>query len=189
MKEDFIWEALQGVELKNKPLPKITKGGIRDALKDEAEALTQRYHEINEVLFDINVFNSTPKTNAETEWRKNTNDSLLAQLDLIEKKLMRNLYKQRLRAGEIIPSKDTITDEHIWQAKQVPIGNFYEFNKAGFGKSLVNPNEKTPSLKWWPKTNTFKDFSGGGESGDVIKFVMLLHNLEFIQAVKYILSQ
>ena len=44
-------------------------------------------------------------------------------------------------------------------------------------------NEKTPSCYFYTETNTFYCF-GCNEKGDVIKFVMLLYGIGFVEAVK-----
>lgn len=48
-------------------------------------------------------------------------------------------------------------------------------------------DEKTPSVSWHKKTNTWHDF-GSDEHGDSIDLVMKLHNCNFVEACKYLTS-
>lgn len=70
----------------------------------------------------------------------------------------------------------------IEQAKRVPISNFIKFSKAGFAKCIWH-QEKTPSLRYYPKTNSVYCFSCG-KSGDVINVLMHLNNESFLTTIK-----
>lgn|SRR3990167_374187 len=73
---------------------------------------------------------------------------------------------------------------NVEQAKQRPLTDFIQFNKANFAPCPFH-NEKEPSFKYYPETNTFNCFGGCG-GGDVITFIMKRENLNFIQAVKFL---
>tara|TARA_R110000850_G_scaffold274786_2_gene412772 strand:- start:2913 stop:6146 length:3234 start_codon:yes stop_codon:yes gene_type:complete len=80
-------------------------------------------------------------------------------------------------------SIDQIRNADIFQV----ISHFVELRKAGANYKGLSPfaNEKTPSFMVSPAKGIFKCFSSGN-GGDAIKFVMLLKNVEFIEAVKII---
>jgi len=81
----------------------------------------------------------------------------------------------------------SISQSDIEGAKNFPITNFVEINKGGFTNCPFH-NEKAPSLKIYPLTNSFYCF-GCQAGGDVIDFVMKLYQLDFISAVKKILNK
>lgn len=74
----------------------------------------------------------------------------------------------------------------IEKAKQKPITDYIQFNKMKFANSIFT-NEKTPSMKYYPKQNRVHCFSSG-RNEDVIGVVMELQKVTFIQAVKFILK-
>ena len=84
-------------------------------------------------------------------------------------------------------SKSHITDQHIIEAKQKPITDYVQFNKQGFARCIAH-EEKTGSLKYYPETNTCYCFGGCQKSFDVIDVVRKQNDLNFIQAVKFILN-
>ena len=63
----------------------------------------------------------------------------------------------------------------------------YQADRKGY-MSCPFHNEKTASLKIYSESNSFHCF-GCGANGDVIKFVMLLYSIDFMQAVKQINSE
>jgi len=80
-----------------------------------------------------------------------------------------------------------ITDQDIAMAKQIPLSNFMEFNRAGFALCPLH-NEKTPSFKYYPNENRFHCFSCN-ENGDIIDYVQKIYKLDFITAVKKLLNK
>lgn len=64
------------------------------------------------------------------------------------------------------------------------VAEFYGFevNRGGFISCPFHSGDNSPSLKIYPGNRGFHCF-GCGAHGDVIKFVMLLFNLSFAQAV------
>ena len=58
----------------------------------------------------------------------------------------------------------------------------FEVNRGGFISCLFHSGDNSPSLKIYPGNRGFHCF-GCGAHGDVIKFVMMLFNLSFAQAV------
>lgn len=81
--------------------------------------------------------------------------------------------------------KKTTTHEdgvNVEKAKQVPITNYLEVNRQGFA-SCPKHSDRTPSLKYYPKDNTFHCHQCGW-GRDVIDFVMGVEGCDFITAVK-----
>jgi len=72
----------------------------------------------------------------------------------------------------------------IEDVKQVPISNFLEINQAGFARCIWH-NEKTGSLKYYPKDNRVHCF-GCGKSGDVIDVVQQINNCSLSEAIRLI---
>lgn len=91
---------------------------------------------------------------------------------------------KRIDARKSHTSKQSITDEDIAQAKEVPIEELYDGQLFGRKrKSGLCPfhNERTPSF--YIKDNRFKCF-GCDAGGTSIDFVMRRDGVDFIKAVK-----
>ncbi len=87
------------------------------------------------------------------------------------------LYMKKGKGGEF----------DIQKAKQRPITDFIEFDRAGFATSIWNAQDKTPSMKYYPKENRVYCFSTNRHD-DVVGVVQQLKNCSFTDAVKFILS-
>lgn len=73
---------------------------------------------------------------------------------------------------------------NIEEIKKIPISNFIEFNSGGKCRCVwPDHNDKTPSMKYYPETNTVNCF-GCHHAGDVIDVVMAVHNTDFKGAIK-----
>lgn len=77
--------------------------------------------------------------------------------------------------------------------KVVPIETLYSFNNVKRTSSRISAlcpfhNENTPSFVIYKKSNTFHCF-GCQANGDAISFVMRLHNISFIDAIKMLGGQ
>ncbi len=75
----------------------------------------------------------------------------------------------------------------IKKIKSIPITNFVKFNSARFAFSVWNETEKTPSMYYYPATNTVRCFSTG-RSGDVIDIIMAQRKCDFKEACKFLQS-
>jgi hypothetical protein len=73
------------------------------------------------------------------------------------------------------------TDCKIDRAKTFPIDTFLKFNKAGFIECLFH-DEKTPSMKWYPESNTVHCF-GCQKNADVIDVCQKLWGTSFLETV------
>lgn len=73
--------------------------------------------------------------------------------------------------------KGPISPRDIEQAKAYPISQLLDFDRQGFCKSLWRPEEKTASMKYYPKTNHVYCFSSKKKS-DAIDVYAHLHNIE-----------
>jgi DNA primase len=80
-----------------------------------------------------------------------------------------------------------VTDEMVGQAKQVPLEKFIDIKKEGSPKMAICPfhDDTDPSLAVYDN-NTYYCF-GCGTSGDVIKYIQKTRDLDFINAVKFLL--
>ena len=80
-----------------------------------------------------------------------------------------------------------ITNQDITMAKQIPLSNFLETNRAGFSICPFH-NDIHPSCKVYTKENRFHCFSCGAD-GDVIDFISKTSGLNFINSVKKLLNK
>ena len=85
-------------------------------------------------------------------------------------------------------STETSINEHdVARAKSIPIDTFLDFNRAGF-THCINHEERTGSLKYYPEQNRVTCF-GCGFKEDSIGVIMKLHNLNFIDAVRFLIKK
>lgn len=71
--------------------------------------------------------------------------------------------------------------------KQIPIDRFISFNSSGMAKCIFH-NEKTPSMKYYKKSNTVHCF-GCGKTADVIDIVRELNKCTFKEALKILKNE
>ena len=95
-----------------------------------------------------------------------------AYLDAMQQDLHKTTYTQSTYDG----------DDKVLKAKTYPMENLIEF-KRNFACCPWH-NEKTPSLKYYPKTNSAYCFGSCGKAYDAIDAYMHVHGVGFKDAVK-----
>lgn len=133
------------------------------------------------------------KTNDESsrwfwrEWVKLNEGVELLKIDNHISRLKRMLFILTGRTP-----KSRVTDEMIQQALSVPIESLFSKQLRRSGSKLVAlcplHNEKTPSFFIYSDSNTFYCY-GCNQGGNAINFTRLLHELDFISAVKLLTNQ
>lgn len=98
---------------------------------------------------------------------------------------------QKERTGGYVEQENKITEDTVATAKRVRISDLYDDHTARRGKHIIGRcpfhNEKTASFTVYLETNSFWCF-GCARGGDVIDFVMMRDNIEFIPAVKLLIN-
>ena len=114
--------------------------------------------------------------------------------DLFSKYCTKSVVKPELKPvkmDEPFEGKgERLTAEQVAAAKQVDCANFADIVKEEVGRKWAlcpYHNEETPSFCCYPGDKGFYCY-GCGESGDTIKLVQTLKDLNFVDAVKYILN-
>jgi hypothetical protein len=79
-----------------------------------------------------------------------------------------------------------VTENDVARAREYPVNELIEFNRSGFANCIWH-NEKTPSLKYYPKTNSVYCHACG-QHGDSIAIYQQLHHVLFLQAIRSILK-
>lgn len=108
------------------------------------------------------------------------------------KTIMFNLSHLDELQGKIQPKKmGGATEEEIARAKEISILNFYDGKLQKHGQRGVGlcpfVHEKTPSFTIYLDQNSFFCYSCGS-GGSVIDFIMRQRNVEFLDAVKFLLK-
>jgi len=83
--------------------------------------------------------------------------------------------------------RGALSDTDIQNAKAVPITNYIKFGRDKKACCIWHP-EKTGSMHYYPKTNTVNCF-GCDKSGDVVDVIQQLHNLDFREAVNFLINK
>lgn len=103
-------------------------------------------------------------------------------------KFKRHLRLAQIHFKKVKPDAREEFSDKIDMARSVKIREVVD-NALTKGHNGLYPcpfhNEKAPSMKIYPKTNSFYCF-GCNVGGDVIKFVMLYHDLDFKEAIEYL---
>lgn len=97
-------------------------------------------------------------------------------------------HYQRLLKSFNANSSANENKDRLLKVKQVPIPLFMKFNRENFAPCPFH-NEKTPSLKYYPKENRLYCFGSCQRSFDVVDVVCHERGLEFKEAIDFLLSQ
>lgn len=128
---------------------------------------------------------STPKNAIET--RLALQVYALPKINEAEKHIARLRRQIAYRSGHSVQGR--ITEADIQRAREVPIASLISSKVRRTGKtSTANcplHEDRSPSFVIYPETNSCWCF-GCQQGGDSIAFTKLLHNLSFIEAVKYL---
>lgn len=89
-------------------------------------------------------------------------------------------FEKNIRRMEYHQNKET----NLERIKKIPITDFIKFNKARFAECIWH-SEKTPSLHYYPRSNTVYCFSCN-KSSDIIGVVQKINNYSFIEALKFL---
>lgn len=146
--------------------PKFKKH-IKDLMDEEWELQKQMVIQRND-LIDKNEFND----NYDVFFDSRREDSL-ARIEQGKKILNR-----------LTLNIDTEKKIPIEEIKKIPFTTFLEFNSGGFCRCPFHL-EKTPSMKYYEDKNKVHCF-GCNKSYDIIDYIMLRENLDFIGSVKFL---
>lgn len=75
----------------------------------------------------------------------------------------------------------------LQKAKEVPISDFIKFNTAGFARSVWNPKDSNPSMKYYKNENRVYDYSSG-RGGDAVDVAQVIWGVSFKEAVEKLTS-
>lgn len=89
---------------------------------------------------------------------------------------------KKAKIKKILALHNNFGTESLAKAKSYPIENLLEFNSGGFAKCLWH-EERSPSLKWYPKRNKAHCFAGCGDF-DSIDAYQKIHNVNLNEAIK-----
>ena len=121
-------------------------------------------------------------------WREWVKVNEGAELLEIDKQIIRLKHLSSVAKGRP-PSTGGVTEEMIQQALAVPIENIISQKLKRSGDKLFGlcplHNEKHPSFFFYLKSNSFYCY-GCGVGGNVINLIKLLHDFNFIEAVKWL---
>lgn len=148
---------------------------IKDKLEDRLEHIKKKLKQNKKEAQDYPKF-TKPEDHAEI---KEDEQELLSEQKRTE-------WKLRFLSGKV-DYQTNYFDNRLLRAREVPITNFVQFNRAGFAKCLWH-NESTGSLKYYPKDNKTHCF-GCQAGGDVVDVVMQMHHLGFKEAVAFLLNE
>jgi len=157
--------------IKRLPTAKVVLIPQRPNIKDLTDYV-QYGGNIHELLKTAKSYTSLEQVKEERAARISIFESVIfhdAYINALEPKVMPN--------SRPVANKDN-TDKEI--AKSYPIDNLIEFKQKK--ACCIWHNEKTPSLNYYPNTNSVYCF-GCGKYGDAIDVYRAIHNCDFKQAV------
>lgn len=137
----------------------LTAFNIKQYIREEVKALNQKIEQV-----------VVSKRNATGELYRELADKQIEDLMRQKRKLQYALKTNKRDELDIKRAKDCL------------VTDFVEVNRIGFAKCPFH-NEKTPSFRHYKHTNSWYCF-GCNEGGDVIKLVMKIKDISFVEAVR-----
>lgn len=162
----------------------VARSALKDKIKQDKEYLNRAY-ELQTAYRKItsNIYKDR------WFWEMVVEIVYLPNIKAIEKQIKQNYFTlTSLKSSKLKYVKnDNISEQDIIKAREVPITNFIEVNRMGFSRCPLH-TDKTPSLKYYSKTNTFYCYSCGA-CRDTIDLITKIHNKNFIGAVKFLIGK
>jgi len=154
--------------------------------RDESEAKLNNLYKYRNRLYG---FISNPNNVSFSDqwfWRLVADVIFLSEIPKLEKEIKKI---ERIISYRNQPAKtvDRITPEDIATAKEVPLNQFLDFNRAGFTHCIFH-EEKSASMKWYQDKNRFVCF-GCNQKGDSVDIIMKLYNLTFLDAIRKLINK
>jgi len=163
-------------EAKKIIIPKINEW------QEERQLMVNR---IKESLIEIRKTKDELTKDLKRFWLKITYGQRLLEID---RQIARLKHLLCITKGRPL-LKNGVTEEMVERALLVPIQDVIsqEFKKSGCRYVGLCPlhNEKSPSFFVYPDTNSFYCY-GCGVGGNVINLIKLLHDYNFVEAVKWL---
>jgi hypothetical protein len=145
------------------------------SLINECKKTIQYYNTVESELMAIYPFELTEQ---EQVWIDDSRQSAKDRIEYLTRKC------STLTSSQVQTENGKLDKE---AAKQVPITDYIDFNRLGFAKCIWH-NEKTGSLKYYPKDNHVH-CHGCHKTGDTIDVVMELYKVSFKEALRMILKK
>lgn len=132
--------------------------------------------ELNALLKDTQKEIDTWKA----KWRNPENNEITKEFCLL---VQEEWMEKKKNINAVLKNhKEFGSSENLEKAKSYPIEQLIDFNKGGFAKCLWH-NEKSGSLKWYPKRNKAHCFAGCGDF-DSIDAYQKINNVDLTAAIK-----
>lgn len=161
---------------------------VKRNLKAKLATLTSQQTELNRQIKDAQyeANGALPHERVSFEWVISV---LEAKLSRLVAEIRRYQWQFDKLSGVVRVSSSGTSPEDIDSARQVPIINFVKHKRAGstYLTECLFHNDSHPSMTIF-KDNKFKCFACGAH-GDSIDLIMKLCNLNFIEAIKFLLNK
>lgn len=162
---------------------------VKRKTKDEIEQLKKELEERLLIQRQCTKVISTSLYANRWFWQMVADILIIPNREEIEKKLKQCYFLLAFLKPkpEQTVKDDSITEQDIIRAKQIPLSNFLKILRSGFSRCELH-TDKTPSLKVYEKQNKWYCFSCHA-GGDVIDLIMKLHNKDFHSAIRFLINK